>query len=125
MEDDDRSPDLCCYEDGRVAMDAGDFETAVVCFRRSGEIHTHYKTLELLGECLGSLNRWQEAIVPLAAASALNHGVRAPSLLAEAFLQIGRYSDAVYAADLALSRDMKNRKALAIRAEAKSRSRET
>lgn len=102
------------YEDARAAMGQGDLEGAVRGFRDSAEAWPHFKTLELLGECLMKLNRLREAIVPLAAATTLNQGVRAPALLAEAFLHLGELSDAKAAAQLALSRAPNNRMALQV-----------
>ena len=97
-------------------MEHGQFEEAALYFAQSIALCPHFKTLELQGECLLRLGRWREAIVPLAAASTLNLGVRAPSLLAEAFLLLGESHDATFAAELALSRDPKNRKALSVQA---------
>ncbi len=68
------------YEAGRAHMAAGELEAAHTALRLSAEANPHFKALELLGECLLKLGRPKEAIVPLAAASALNAGVRAPSL---------------------------------------------
>jgi tetratricopeptide (TPR) repeat protein len=113
--------DTILYEKGRSAMGEGRIEDALTYFQQSIQKYPHFKTLELAGECLMRLGRWHDAIVALAAASTLNRGVRAPALLAEAFLQIGEYGDAESAADLALSRDSKNRKAKAVKAEAEAR----
>jgi tetratricopeptide (TPR) repeat protein len=118
--DDGFSPDQLLYEEGRDAMSRGSLEQAISCFERSNAILPHFKTLELMGECLCLLHRWREAIVPLAAAGTLNKGVRAPSLLAQAQFEAGYYSDAVLTADLALSRDGNNRRALAVKARAQA-----
>ena len=48
---------------------------------------------------------------PLAAATTLNRGVRAPSLLAEAFLRNQKFYDAEDFAKLALQRDPRNKRA--------------
>ena len=109
------------YEKGRDAMRNGRFDEAVSLFQQSVAARPHFKALELLGECLTRLSLWQEAIVPLAAASTLNKGVRAPSLLAEVFLHLGELSDAEAIAELALSRDAKNRRALAVKENVKQR----
>ena len=61
------------------------------------------------------LERFNEAIPWLAAARTLNPGVRAPSLLAEAWLALGRPTEALAAADIALTRDSKNKTALRVR----------
>ena len=47
----------------------------------------------------------RRAIVPLAAATTLNEQVRAPSLLAEAFLALGQHVEAYEIATMALQRD--------------------
>ena len=99
------------YRAGREHMDAGRLEEAVAVFQRSVEELPHFKTLELLGECLVRLKRDGEAIVPLAAATGLNRGVRAPYLLAEVFLRMGERGDARLAAEEALRRDPNNRRA--------------
>jgi tetratricopeptide (TPR) repeat protein len=109
----DRSNEL--YNLGRTLMEAGDIAGAAVQFEESIRVWPHFKTLELLGECFIKLSRLQEAIVPLAASTALNRGPRAPSLLAEAFLELGELHDASEAAELALQRDPNNRRALAVR----------
>jgi hypothetical protein len=40
------------YGRGRAQMDAGALEEAVALFRESVALEPHFKTLELLGECL-------------------------------------------------------------------------
>ena len=57
------------------------------------------------------LGRTQEAIVPLAAATTLNNGVRAPALLAGVFWELGQKTDAEQLAEIALARDPNNKKA--------------
>ncbi len=99
-------------------MEAGAFEQAADLFDSSAVQSPHFKTYELLGECYMRLRRFTEAIPYLAAATTLNHGARAPSLLAEAWLAIDRRDkavEAVEAADLALSRDSKNKIAFRVR----------
>lgn len=99
------------YRQARDLMAQGDLEGAVRGFRDSAEEGSHFKTFELLGECLMQLNRLREAIAPLAAATTLNQGVRAPALLADVFLRLGERHDAEAAAQLALGRDPNNRMA--------------
>ena len=93
------------YRRGRDLMGSGDLAGAIECLRRSSEIDPHHKTLELIGECLMRTGRNIEAIIPLAASSTLNVGPRAPSLLAEAYLALGKMHDAKAMAEMALSRD--------------------
>jgi tetratricopeptide (TPR) repeat protein len=109
------------YFEARRAMEDGRWEEAVRLFEESVRIRPHHKSLELLGECLGRLDRWNEAVVALAAATTLNHTVHAPSLCAEALLHIKDYHRAIDVAEIALKIDPKNRKALAIREEARQR----
>jgi tetratricopeptide (TPR) repeat protein len=106
------------YNQARQLMDDGAFEQAAALFNQAAVESPHYKTYELLGECYLRTNRLTEAIPFLAAAATLNRGVRAPSLLAEAWLALGRHRDAVEAADLTLTRDPKNKIALRVRAAA-------
>jgi catechol 2,3-dioxygenase-like lactoylglutathione lyase family enzyme len=114
------SPGYPQYLAGRSAMDAGDLEAAAAHLRRSCDASPHFKALELLGECLLGLDRVAEAVVPLASATTLNRGVRAPSLLAEAFLRLGDTGAAADAVEIALARDPNNRAAGRVR-EALSR----
>lgn len=99
------------YSEARKAMDAGQFEAAAGLFQQSIQADPHFKPLELLGQCLIALGRPQEAIVPLAAATTLNNGVRATALLAEVFWELGRKMDAEQLAEIALGRDPNNKKA--------------
>lgn len=102
------------FDQARDLMDEGNVETAIELFQSSLDLYPHFKTLELLGECFVSLNRLRESIVPLAAASTLNDGVRAPSILANVFLKLGDRDAARSIAAIALSRDPDNRKAKAV-----------
>lgn len=103
------------YEEARRLMAQGQYEQAAALFEQNAKANPHFKELELWGECLMHLQRLSEAIVPLAAATTLNKGVRAPSLLAEVFYRRGEMQDAHHMAQLALSRDPNNRKALDIK----------
>ena len=104
------------YQVARKLMDEGKSEEAIVLFKQNVEIEPHFKDLELMGECLIRLGRLTEAIVPLAAATTLNKGVRAPRLLAELYLQMGNMHEAKEIAEIALSRAPNNRKSLEIHA---------
>src|SRR5262245_8322102 len=99
------------YDKGRAAMDAGDFHQAIACFQQSAQIDPHFKTYELLGECLIKIDLPQQAIAPLQSAAAMNTSVRAVSLLSEAFFMLGKLSEAEQVANEALRRDTNNRKA--------------
>lgn len=96
-------------------MADGSFAQAAELFHQSAVASPHFKTYELLGECYMRLKRFNEAIPFLAAASTLNRGVRAPSLLAETWLALGRHGEAVEAADMTIARDSKNKAALRVR----------
>ena len=109
-----RSPANQHYEEARRLMEAGSFEQAATLFLQSSAASPHFKTYELLGECYLRLKRFTEAIPYLAAATTLNRGVRAPSLLAEAWLALGQQREAREAVDIALSRDPTNKTALAV-----------
>ncbi len=99
------------YEEARSRMAAGQHHEAVSLFQQSASLDPHFKTLELLGECHLKLERFSEAVIPLAAATALNKQVRAPALLAQAFFRLGDRPSAREFAKLALSREPNNRKA--------------
>lgn len=106
------------YRQARELMEMNRLEDAVPLFQQSVALSPHFKALELLGECLVRLDRLPEAVVPLAAATTLNKGVRAPSLLADVFLKMGDYQGAREVAEIALSRDPNNRLALNAKAAA-------
>jgi len=106
------------YRQARDRMDGGDPAGAVDLFAASVAVYPHFKALELWGECLLRLGRYREAVVPLAAATALNRQPRAPGMLAEAFLALGEHGRAVQFADEALARAPGNRAALAVRSAA-------
>ena len=112
-----RSPSFVIYEQARQAMVDGQLEEAMRLFQETVRLGPHFKAFELLGECLMKLGRHKEAVGPLASAVALNQGVRAPSLLAEAFLFIGDKICAQEFAELALNRDPNNKKAKDIMAK--------
>jgi tetratricopeptide (TPR) repeat protein len=108
----DRAQNL--YQAGRVHMAAGAFEEAVQAFTDCIAIYPHFKALELVGECLLVLGKPTQAVVPLAAATALNDQVRAPSLLSQALLAIGDYERAAKVAATVLARSPGNRVARAV-----------
>jgi len=108
------------YQAGRSAMAAGDLTKAVGLFEQSNKAAEHFKTAELLGECLLSLGKAQEAIRPLTRATELNKQGRGPSLLAKAYLTLGAHDSARRAAEEALLRTPGNRLALSVLAELKS-----
>lgn len=92
-------------------MDNGLIVEATELFLRSANAAPHFKTYELLGECYLRLQLHRQAIPYLAAATTLNRGVRAPSLLAETCLEVGKLDWAKEACDIALARDPNNKSA--------------
>lgn len=96
------------YEKGRSSMEEGNLDEAIEYFEGSNREAPHFKTLELLGECLRKKNRIKESIVPLAAAVALNRGVRARSLLAESLLGVGEFHQAKEHAEEIISQSPNN-----------------
>jgi tetratricopeptide (TPR) repeat protein len=88
LNDEDCDESRILFEKARDEMDAANYEKAIELFERSNRLKWNYKTCLLLGDCLMRLQRVQEAIVPLAAATSLNGQGIAPTLLAEAFLAI-------------------------------------
>ena len=109
------------YVRARELMDAKDYEAAILLFERSASPSPHFKTLELLGECYCNLGRFRSAVIPLAAATALNMQARAPALLADAFSRLNEGEDAVRFARLALERSPGNRLALEVLARSGAR----
>ena len=110
-----RSPANQLYQHARLLMEQGAYEQAAEFFLQSAQKSPHFKTYELLGDCYMHLQRLTDAIPFLAAAVIMNSGVRAPSLLAETWLALGRHAEAAEAAGIALSREPNNKKALQVR----------
>lgn len=84
-----QSKSLEAYEAGRKLMVEGFYSEALEPLQASLEACIHFKTLELIGECHLKMGNPHAAIIPLAAASGLNPGVRALSLLARALFEDG------------------------------------
>lgn len=99
----------------RQMMEEGNLDAAIKLFQQSISDYPHFKSLELLGECFIRSNRLLEAIVPLAAATSLNKGVRAPALLSEVLLNLKEYRQAREVAEIALSREPNNKIAQHVR----------
>lgn len=102
------------YVRGREKMAAGDMPGAIALLDESAGLWPHFKTLEVLGECLLAVGQSSRSAVALAAATALNEQSRAPGLLAEALARIGDNELAEKMAHVALSRGPGNRTALAV-----------
>jgi tetratricopeptide (TPR) repeat protein len=93
---------------------AKDLIAAEATLDESARLSPHYKTLELLGEARLLQGKVKEAIVPLAAASALTRTARAHVLLAEALLALGKARNARDHAEIALQRTPHFRRAVAV-----------
>lgn len=102
------------YSRGKELLKASKFFEAEKLLKESIIKKPHHKTCELLGEVCIKTQKYTEAIVYLAAATTLNKGSRAPSLLAEAFYACNQKHESFTAAYIALSRDPRNRRALEI-----------
>jgi len=104
------------YQDGRKAMDRGDLDAAVTLFRQSAEMFPHFKTLELLGDCLLQQKKAQDAIIPLAASAGLGaNPYRAMFLLAQALQAIGESEEALEKLDALIALDPEYKSALSLR----------
>ncbi|MCC6679505.1 MAG: hypothetical protein IT445_01260 [Phycisphaeraceae bacterium] len=76
--------------------------------------HADAAVLQMLGECYLALNLPQRAILPLAAATGLSDDTAPAALLARALLEVGRWDEALLAAQRILRRQPRNREALRI-----------
>jgi tetratricopeptide (TPR) repeat protein len=85
-------------------MERRDYVAAIDLLSRSNEVFPHFKTLELLGECLlESRKDGTEAVTVLAAAAGLgNRASRAYYLLARALHGCGRTQEAIEKLDAAI-----------------------
>ncbi|HUS34287.1 MAG TPA: tetratricopeptide repeat protein [Verrucomicrobiae bacterium] len=99
------SESLSEYYKGRNEMDAGRLEQAVDHFKRSLAEDVHFKTSELLGECLLQLGRAAEALEPLTLSVAEGAAARPAYLLAKAHLDMGNTSAAKSAVEESLRRN--------------------
>lgn len=92
------------FELARDEMDTANYGKAIELFEKSNRLKPNYKTCLLLGDCLMRVQRFQDAIIPLAAATTLNRQGIAPTLLAEVFLAIDDPSRAWEYVQIALER---------------------
>lgn len=97
------------YEAGRSAQQQGNYPEALELLQRSCSLEPHFKTLLEIGVCYMELGRREEAIEPLAAATALNKGVKAPGLLARTLAELERIPEALGMCLETLERDPRNR----------------
>jgi tetratricopeptide (TPR) repeat protein len=100
----DQDGSLKLFEQARNEMEAGRYENAIAHFEESNHIQPNYKTCLLLGDCLMRLQRFRDAVIPLAAATTLNRQGIAPTLLAETFLALDDASRAYEYVKIAIER---------------------
>lgn len=83
------------YDEARRFLEAGSRDAAMKLFRDSLEAFPHFKSAELLSECLLESGNPAEAAVYAAAAIGLGRRqTRARFLLARALIQLGEVDDA-------------------------------
>ena len=111
------------YQSGREAMEQAQFDVAVALLRSSAELCPHFKTLELLGECLLELpGRSSEATLFLAAAAGLgNKSSRSFFLLARALSLQGDIQGAIEKLDIAIEIQPQYKAAIQLRGELRNR----
>jgi tetratricopeptide (TPR) repeat protein len=110
------------YSDARGAIRANDRSVAIEKLRNSSVLAPHYKTYELLGECLLQEGEIAEAVLYLSAATGLgNKQTRCRYLLAQALIKLdpSRAADAIEKLQEALA--ISPQKRLAARREARGR----
>ena len=91
------------YNQGREAVTQSRITDATGLFRESLLIEPHFKTAELLGECLRSEGKLGEAAVAFAAAAGLGiRQYRGRLLLAEVLAEMGSRANALQQVDEAL-----------------------
>ena len=103
--DTDVSDSLVEYYKGRNEMDGNRLDDAVCHFRKSLALSLHFKTAELLGECLLRTGRVTEAIEALGFTMSNGAAARGPFLLAESYLKAGDRDAAKSAAIESLRRN--------------------
>jgi len=99
------------YHSGAKAMEKGNIPLAIGSFRQSMALEPHFKTAELLGECLLGHGKPTEAILYLAAACGLGtNAFRAKYLLAKAYDALDDTDEALHHVEdaLAMNPDFKD-----------------
>jgi len=77
-------------------MAAKDFQSAIVFLERSAEAFPHFKTLELLGECLLRTGQVEGALLSLRkAVEPGNRPYRSLYLLGQALSELGKRDEAI------------------------------
>lgn len=78
------------YQEARDALNHGDLEVATAKFRESAKQAPHFKTYEMLGECLLKCDQLEEAVLYLSASAGLgNRQYRSRYLLAQTLIRLG------------------------------------
>jgi tetratricopeptide (TPR) repeat protein len=97
-------------------MERGDYRAAIAEFQESISLHPHFKTLELLGECLLETADPIAAVVPLAAAASLgSNAFRASYLLARALAEVQDFEPALSHVERAIQMRPDFKKAIALK----------
>lgn len=99
------------YQEGRALMFSGALTDAKDKFEKAVQAFPHYKSFERLGECLLEMGLIEQAVVPLATAIGLNHHYHSEVLLAEAYVRLGAYMDALRPAESAFCKNSQNKRA--------------
>jgi tetratricopeptide (TPR) repeat protein len=87
---------LLFYQKGREAIASGNLVSAIRFLEQSAQIDPHFKTFELLGECLIKRGQCSEAVAALSMSVELgNKPYRALYLLAQALESIGHREEAI------------------------------
>lgn len=103
------------YSDAQLFMREGRYEAAIPILEEASRLSPNYRSLQALGECLIALQRYRDAIIPLAASTILGQRCHAPTLLAELFLRFDNLTDAERVITTALARDANYKRAVAIK----------
>ena len=79
------------FQQGRQAMAANDLQSAIGFLEQSAQVVPHFKTFELLGECLLKRGQAQDALIPLRKAVEIgNKPYRSLYLLGQALRDSGK-----------------------------------
>ena len=98
----------------RAQLDTGDADATLRQIEQAAHDDPNPPMLGLLGEAYLRLDRANDAVIPLAAATGLSDHSQYAIILARALLKIGRTDDGMLIAQRILRRDPRNRDALDI-----------
>lgn len=92
------------YQEGRDAMEKGDFAKAIQSLKESAILLPHFKTHESIGECLLNQGNYAEAVLYLSSAAGLRNNQSRPLyLLAKALVELKDIEEAKEKLNRALS----------------------